>query len=470
MLRRVKTVHFVGIGGIGMSGIAEVMLNLGFEITGSDLRESDTTRRLVKLGAKVYLGHHPENLGEPQVVVYSSAVKADNPELLAARARRVPVVARGEMLAELMRMKYGIAVTGAHGKTTTTSLITAVLAGAGLDPTAVIGGKVRAMGSNAKLGKGKLLVCEADESDGTFLKMSPTVVVMTNIDAEHLDHYRNIEEISATFRQFVEKIPFYGYAVICWDDPRLRALMEGFEHRYLSYGLHPEATFRAEEVTVEGFSSRFTVYRGGERLGRVRLVLPGLHNVVNCLAAIAVAAEEGVGFKQIGEALRSFGGVERRFQVKGNVAGITVVDDYAHHPQEIKATLRAARGCTRNRVMALFQPHRYTRMKALFDQFAGAFEDVDVLLVTDIYPAGEEPIPGVEAVRLVEAMLKNGKNRVAYIPDRELMLERACQMLAPGDLAITLGAGDIWSLSDALVERLKQNLKVGNWKNATNLS
>lgn len=455
MYRRVKRVHFVGIGGIGMSGIAEVMLNLGYQVSGSDLKESAVTRRLKKLGARIAYGHRKENLADAQVLVYSSAVKEDNLELMAARERLIPLVPRGEMLAELMRMKYGIAVAGSHGKTTTTSLIASILAHAGLDPTAVIGGRVKAMDSNAKLGQGEFLVCEADESDGSFLRLCPTMVVVTNIDAEHLDYYHHVEQLEACFRQFIELVPFYGLAVVCWDHPRVRKVLTGYRRRFASYGLSPEAQFSASEVKFCGFKTVFQPSIAGRKMGPVELPLTGFHNVLNALAAMAVASELEVKFPMVREALEGFSGVERRFQIKGQARGIVVVDDYGHHPEEIKATLSSAKRCERNRTVVIFQPHRYTRTQALFNDFLDAFKDADILLITDIYPAGEEPIPGVRAELLVEELKGRGK-AATYLPDKAEMVAKAVNLLKPGDLVITLGAGDIWTVADELVKRLQE--------------
>ena len=438
-----------------MSGIAEVLLNMGYQVSGSDLKESPITRRLQRLGARVYYGHDPENLGDAQVVVYSSAVREVNPELMAAQERMIPIVPRGEMLAELMRMKYGIAVAGSHGKTTTTSLIASILSHAGLDPTAVIGGKVHAFGSNAKVGKGEVWVCEADESDGSFLKLSPVIAVVTNIDPEHLDHYHSLDELKAAFRQFLEKVPFYGLVVACWDHSGVREVLKGFSRRLVTYGLSQEARFRAEGIKTTFFQTSFNLYHQGENLGRLKLDMPGRHNVLNCLSAIAVAWELEVSFQVIREAVEEFEGVERRFQLKGEVGGITFIDDYGHHPEEIKATLRAVREGHQGRIVVLFQPHRYTRTQILFDYFLEAFSDADLLIMTEIYPAGEDPIAGVTALKLAQEIGRLGRPQVIYLPDREQMLDEAVNLLQPGDLVITLGAGDIWTVGEAILERLK---------------
>lgn len=454
MHRRIKRLHFVGIGGIGMSGIAELLLNLGYEVSGSDLKETELTRRLAELGAKIYYGHRPDNLGQAQVLVHSSAVKPDNPELISAKERLIPLVSRGEMLAELMRMKFGIAVTGSHGKTTTTSFIASILAHAGLDPTVVIGGRVKALGSNAKLGQSEYLVCEGDESDGSFLRLSPRVVVVTNVDAEHLDHYKDLAQLKATFRQFLELIPFYGLAVLCWDDPGVQQIAKDYSRRYTSYGLSKDAQLRAEDVQPAGFQVSFTAWHNDLELGRISLPLPGVHNVLNCLGALAVALELEIPFATVSEAMQGFAGVERRFQVKGKANGITIVDDYGHHPEEIRATLRAARSCHPGRLVVLFQPHRFSRLQALFSQFLDAFKEADLLMITDVYPAGEQPILEVNSAKLYGAIRKKGHPEVAYYPTNAELLEAAWRILRPQDMVMTLGAGDIWSVADELAGRL----------------
>ncbi|MEE8449166.1 MAG: UDP-N-acetylmuramate--L-alanine ligase [Thermodesulfobacteriota bacterium] len=454
MYRRVKKLHFVGIGGIGMSGIAEVLLNLGYKVSGSDLKETGVTRRLAQLGAQVYYGHHSDNLGQAQAVVYSTAVKPDNPELVAARERLIPVVSRGEMLAELMRMKFGIAVAGSHGKTTTTSLITSILAYGGLDPTAVIGGRVKALASNAKLGQSEYLVCEADESDGSFLRLSPRIVVVTNVNAEHLDHYKDMSRLQATFRQFLDLIPFYGLAALCWDNPGVREIAKGYSRRYTTYGLSGDARLRAENVQPDGFQVNFLALLDGRELGRIRLPLPGLHNVLNCLAALAVALELEIPFPIVSEAMERFAGVERRFQVKGKRDGITIVDDYGHHPEEIKATLSAARSCHSGRLVVLFQPHRFSRLQALFPEFLDAFKEADLLMITDVYPAGEQPIAEVNSAKLYGEIKKKGHPEVSYHPNNAELLEAAWRVLRPQDMVMTLGAGDIGRVADQLAGRL----------------
>jgi len=453
--RKYHRIHFVGIGGIGMSGIAELLLNLGYTVSGSDLVDSDTTRRLRSLGAKIYTGHHPTNIGEADVVVYSSAVKPDNPEVRAAREKGIPVIRRAEMLAELMRLKYGIAVAGAHGKTTTTSMIASVLARGGFDPTAVVGGKVKSLGSGAKLGQGEFLVAEADESDGSFLRLSPTIAVVTNIDREHLDHYGSLEKIQETFLEFINKIPFYGLAVLCLDDPHIPALLPRVEKRILTYGLNPQADIQAHEISFQGATSSFKVSCGKSLLGQVKLPLPGPHNVLNALAAIGVGLEVGVPFGQIQEALGTFEGVQRRFQVKAVIDDITVVDDYGHHPCEIRATLHAAKLSWGRRLVVVFQPHRYSRTFHLFQDFLTAFHEADTLFLMDIYPAGEEPLEGVSSELLCKAIRDAGHRDVEHVRDRRELVDKIMKKLVPGDVVITLGAGDVWKVGEELIDRLE---------------
>jgi UDP-N-acetylmuramate--alanine ligase len=455
MKRRVKRIHFTGIGGIGMSGIAEVLLNLGYRVSGSDLAENEPTLRLRKAGAEIRIGHGPENLGQADVVVVSSAVRPDNPEVLAAHERAIPVIPRAEMLAELMRMKYGVAVAGTHGKTTTTSLIATVLAQGGLDPTAVIGGKLNSFGSNAKLGQGELLVAEADESDGSFLKLSPTIAVVTNIDPEHLDHYRGLEEIQAAFLEFINKVPFYGLAVLCLDHENVQALIPRVKKRYVTYGLSGQAHYRAAGMAFSGASASFLAYENERELGPVSLKMPGVHNVCNALAAVAAARELDLDFDTVRKALGSFSGVQRRFQIKGEWGGILLVDDYGHHPAEIKATLSAARSGWERRTVVVFQPHRFTRTRDLLRDFCTAFNQADVLFLLDIYPAGEDPIPGVTAENLYEGIKGHGHKDVTLVPRRAEILDRLLARLRKGDLVVTLGAGDVWKIGEALAEELK---------------
>ena len=456
MYGKIEKIHFVGIGGIGMSGIAEVLLNLGYKVSGSDLRESDTTERLKSLGGEIAIGHAAENLTNVDVVVTSTAVQTDNPEVMEARRRMVPVIPRAEMLAELMRMKYGIAIAGTHGKTTTTSMVATVLTHAGIDPTIVIGGKLNTLGTNAKLGKGDFLVAEADESDGSFLKLSPSIAVVTNIDADHLDYYLGgIQEIKDTFVEFINKIPFYGLAILCLEDRNIAEIIPRIKKRFMTYGLSSQADLRATHIKLDGFNTSFTAHYKGYRLGDISFSMPGAHNVLNALACTAVALELDVPFDKIQEGFAQFGGVGRRFTVKGEKNGIMVVDDYGHHPAEIRATLAAAKnGFPERRLVVAFQPHRYSRTKELFSEFVTCFYDADVLVLTDIYAASEQPVPGVSAERLAEEVRRHGQRDVTYVADRNDLPEYLSGIAKDGDIVITLGAGNIWQAGEGLLEKL----------------
>ncbi len=451
---RPARVHFVGIGGIGMSGIAEVLLNLGYAVSGSDLRASEITRRLASLGGRVELGHAAGHVGDADVVVISSAVRRDNPEVVAARARQIPVIPRAEMLAELMRLKQGIAVAGSHGKTTTTSMAAHLLAHAGLDPTAVVGGKVNGFGSNAKLGKGDAMVVEADESDGSFLHFTPTVAVVTNVDPEHLDHWGSEAALRRGFVDFVNRVPFYGLAILCIDHPTVQALLPEIGKRFVTYGESHQADYRAEAIEVSGHAVRFDALRRGEPLGRFEVAMVGRHNALNALAVIALGDELGIPADVARAALASFAGVQRRFTVRGEEGGVTVVDDYGHHPAEVRATLRGAREAFGRRVVCLFQPHRYTRTRDLLPDFATAFNDADVLLLTDTYAAGEEPIAGADAGALLDAVRGCGHRDAALVP-RARLAEAARARVRPGDLVLTLGAGDITQVGPELLALLR---------------
>lgn len=451
---KIRNIHFVGIGGIGMSGIAEVLLNLGYRVSGSDVKESEVTRRLQTLGCEISYGHQRENVKEADVVVVSSAIRPTNPEIKVAEERLIPIIPRAEMLAELMRMKVGIAIAGTHGKTTTTSLIATVLGAAGLDPTVVIGGRLNSIGSNAKLGQGEFLVAEADESDGSFLKLMPTIAVVTNIDPEHLDYYKGIEEIKEAFLQFLNRIPFFGLAVLCLDHPNVQSLLPRLKKRFTTYGLTTQADFHAEEIEFDGISAAFDVLFHREKIGRLRIRMPGLHSVYNALAAVATAFELDIPFQTVQEALKDFGGIQRRFQIKGEKKGVLIVDDYGHHPVEIVATLKAAKAGWKRRVIAVFQPHRYTRTQTLFQEFLAAFYDADILILTDIYAAGEDRIEGVEARALFEGIREYGHKDVTYLSNKKEIVDHLLRIIAPGDMVITLGAGDIWQVSEELVKRL----------------
>ena len=454
MFRKYQHVHFVGIGGSGMSGIAEVLINLGYAVSGSDLKRSATTDRLVTLGARIFEGHKAEHVGGAHVVVCSTAVRPDNPEVVEARRHGVPVIPRAEMLAELMRLKYGVAVAGSHGKTTTTSMVALVLDRGGLDPTVVVGGRLGVLGSGARLGKGDFMVVEADESDRSFLKLSPTVAVVTNIDREHLDTYRDLHDVQDAFVGFVNKVPFYGSAVLCLDDPPVQDVLPRVERRVVSYGVSAQAEVSAREVTLSATGSQYTAAQRGTELGRVDVRIPGTHNVLNSLAAVAVGLDLGVAFENIQAGLASFTGVDRRFQVKGEKGGVLVVDDYGHHPTEIKATLEALRQrAGSRRTVVLFQPHRYTRTQHLWDEFCRAFHQADVLLLADIYPAGEEPIPGITTQALVDAIATRGHRQVTYAGDLRSASGRLCDEAREGDVVLTLGAGSVWTAGEELLRR-----------------
>ena len=454
MYGRTHRIHLIGIGGAGMSGIAEVLLTMGYQISGSDLKESEVTDRLTRLGGRVFIGHNAANIEGAQVVVFSTAVRDDNPEMVAARAAQIPVIGRADMLAELMRMKYGVAVGGSHGKTTTTSMIAAVLARGGLDPTIVVGGRLHALGTNARLGHGAFLVAEADESDGSFLRLVPAVAVITNVDREHLDHYPDLEAIRQAFVYFANRVPFYGVAVLCADDPNVREILPRITKRTLLYGTGPDSLVRATDVELRPHGSRFQVQAFGRDRGSVELRLPGRHNVLNALAAVAVGLELEVGFGQIAESLAAFHGVGRRFETRGEAAGVRVVDDYGHHPTEIRATLAAARGLG-ERVLVLFQPHRYSRTAALASEFGAAFGDADRVWILDVYAAGESPIPGITGETLVESARRQGASHVAFAGDPREAVAQIAQEARSGDVVLTLGAGDVWKLGDLVLDHLR---------------
>jgi UDP-N-acetylmuramate--alanine ligase len=452
---RVRHVHFVGVGGIGMSGLAEILRTLEFDVSGSDLREGENTRALQRLGVRIDVGHRMENVRGADVVVYSSAVGNDNPELVEARAQGVPVITRAEMLAELMRVKYGIAIAGSHGKTTTTSLVATILRAAGFDPTVVVGGRMAALGSNARLGAGDLLVAEADESDGSFLRLTPTIAVVTNIDPEHLDFYGTHEALKNAFVQFIEKVPFYGLAVLCLDHPHVQELLPRIGRRHVTYGLTPQADYHSRAIEHRGLSSSFVAYRRGEPLGEFVLRMPGRHNVLNTLAAIAVADELEVPLDATKHALATFNGVARRFTIVREIDGIVLVDDYGHHPAEVEATLSAARSAYTGRVIVAFQPHRYSRTQLLFEEFTRAFNNADVLFLVDIYAAGEAPLPGVTAEHLARGIAEHGHHAVRYVKERSTLADQIARTAAPGDVVIALGAGDINKILPAVALELE---------------
>ena len=455
-IERTAHVHFVGIGGIGMSGIAEVLLNLGNTVSGSDLKESEMTRKLAALGARVVTGgHKADNLLDCDVVVVSSAVKKDNPEVLAARQKKIPVIPRAEMLAELMRLKFGVAIAGSHGKTTTTSMVATVFAAAGLDPTAVVGGKLNNLGSNAKLGRGEVMVVEADESDGSFLKLSPALCVITNIDPEHLDHYGTVENLKSAFADFANRVPFYGLAVMCLDHPEVQSILPLVGKRVATYGFSHQAEYRAENVRLNGFTTTFDAFRRGEPLGTFTLKMVGEHNAQNALACLAIADEMKIPIDVVRASLAEFNGVQRRFTVRGEVGGVTVVDDYGHHPAEVLATLKGARNAFKRRVVVAFQPHRYTRTHDLMKDFARAFNDADVLVLTDVYGAGEELIVGATSDVLADQIRAYGHRDVTHVPARADVAKVLLGRIQPGDLVLTLGAGDISSVGPELVALLQ---------------
>jgi UDP-N-acetylmuramate--alanine ligase len=440
---RVRRVHFIGVGGIGMSGLAEILRTLDFDVSGSDLTAGETTRRLERLGVDVQIGHRRENVRGADVVVVSSAIARDNPETLEAAALGTPVISRAEMLAELMRVKYGVALAGSHGKTTTTSLAATVLRAAGLDPTVVVGGRMAAFGSNAKLGAGDLLVAEADESDGSFLRLTPTIAAITNIDPEHLDHYSTFDALKDAFVEFAERVPFYGLAVLCLDHPTVQEILPRIRRRHVTYGLSPQADYSARSIAHHGLVTSFEVTGRGRSFGEFQVRMPGQHNVLNALAVIAIADELEVPLDVMKEALATFSGVARRFSVVGQPNGVTLVDDYGHHPAEIMATLSAARGAYDKRILVAFQPHRYTRTQNLFEEFTRAFNDADMVFVTDIYPAGESAIEGVSSSHLVEAMRRHGQRSASYVSDLAELARQVARVAEPGDVVISLGAGDI---------------------------
>ena len=448
-------IHFVGIGGIGMSGIAELLINLGYTVSGSDITLSDITSRLETLGGTIYRGHSGANIQNADVVVTSSAVKSSNAEVLAAEQLAIPVIPRAEMLAELMRLKYSIAIAGAHGKTSTTSIVSSILAEGGLDPTVVIGGRLKSIGSNALLGQGEYIVAEADESDGSFLKMSPAIAVVTNIDREHLDYYPDISAIKNAFLEFIQKVPFYGLGVLCLDNEHIQELLPAIKKRFVTYGMSSQADVQARNVRFEGLKSRFDIYSEGETLGEIYLNLPGNHSIANAMAGIAVGRELGIPFPVIKTALEKVEGVQRRLEIKGEQNGITVVDDYGHHPTEIKATLQAIKDAWPNRrKVVVFQPHRYSRTQALFHEFTRSFYQSNVLLVLPIYSAGEQIIEGVNGHDLCEGIMAHGHKEVISTDGIDSAVGHLQKILRRDDVLLTLGAGDVWKVGEAVLTRV----------------
>jgi UDP-N-acetylmuramate--alanine ligase len=441
--RKLNHIHMVGIGGTGMNGIAEVLLNLGYKVSGSDLQENEATLRLARLGAEVAIGHRAENLKDADVVVISSAVREDNVEVQKARAGLIPIIPRAEMLAELMRMKYGVAVAGSHGKTTTTCMTALVLEAGGFDPTIIVGGRLNTIGANAKLGAGDFIVAEADESDRSFLYLSPFIAVLTNIDEEHLDHYRSVDDLKATFVNFANKVPFYCPVILCLDDPNLQSVIPQIERRIITYGFSVQSDLSARDFAFEKFRSSSTLLAKGKSVGPLRLQVPGMHNILNAMAAAAVGLDLDIAPKKILEALESYTGTGRRFELRKIVDDIMIIEDYAHHPTEIKATLEAAKRGFPRRAVAVFQPHRYTRLSKLMTEFATAFNQADVLLLTEIYPAGEDPIPGATGRALYEEVRKFGHKNVVFEPDLKKIGAVLRKILVPGDIVLVMGAGNI---------------------------
>lgn len=467
MFGRARGIHFVGVGGIGMSGIAELLVNLGYQVSGSDAKKSDITERLQTLGARIAIGHAAENIGDADVVVVSSAVKQDNPEVAAARARHTPVIPRAEMLAELMRLRFGIAIAGAHGKTTTTSMVAWMLERAGLDPTAVIGGRLSAFGSNARLGAGPLMVVEADESDRSFLKLSPSIAVITNIDREHMEAYGTFDRVLDAFVDFADKVPFYGAVVACVDDAHVRALLPRLSRRVITYGFSEDADVRGVDAVTDGRIGRCRVHYqvpghpDGAGTGEMSVSVPGLHNLQNALAAIAVGVELGVPFEKMAAALAEFRGADRRYQIKGTVGGVTVVDDYGHHPTEIAAVLKAARSGSPGRIVAVFQPHRYSRTRDLLTEFGAVLADADVTVLTDIYPAGEAPIPGILSAAIADEIRRHHRGDVDSVVPLEDLPKHVAARVKEGDVVLTLGAGSIGGVGDLILHELRRTLSAG---------
>lgn len=441
--RKIHKIHMVGIGGTGMCGIAEVLLNLGYMVSGSDLLENEATARLARLGAQIYLGHSAQHVKDVEVVVISSAIREDNVEVVKAKALKIPVIPRAEMLAELMRMKYGIAVAGAHGKTTTTSMTALVLEAGGYDPTIIVGGRLNTLGSNAKLGEGDFIVAEADESDRSFLFLSPFIAVLTNIDEEHLEHYGTLDELKKTFINFANKVPFYCPVILCLDDPNLQSIIPELERKIITYGLSSQADIQARDFSFEEFSSNSTLFAYGKTLGRLKLNVPGKHNILNAMAATSVGLDLEISARTILKALEEYQGTGRRFELKKIINDIMIIEDYAHHPTEVKATLEAARGGWNRRLVVVFQPHRYTRLLRLMNEFATSFNQADILLITEIYPAGEDPIEGISGQVLFEEVQKFGHKNVMFEPVLSRIPERLVSILTPNDILLVMGAGNV---------------------------
>jgi len=455
MLKNIQHIHFVGIGGSGMSGIAEVLINLGYKVSGSDLKQTEVTQRLASLGGKIFIGHKPEQVGNAHVVVTSSAVLPDNPEVVQAKRLKIPVIPRAEMLAELMRLKYAVTIAGTHGKTVTTSLVSMVLAEGGLDPTVVIGGRLKNIGSSAKLGKGEFIVAEADESDGSFLKLTPTIALLTNIDDDHLDYYKTLDNIKSTFVQFVNKVPFYGSIILCGEDENIKSIIPRITRKYYTYGRGKNYDFYAENIVYEEMHTEFDLCFSGKNLGRLKLHFPGAHNVLNSLGAAAVGIELGVGFEKIRKAFLDFTGVSRRLEVKARKKDIVFIDDYGHHPTEIRVTLETIKSIwPERRLLVIFQPHRYTRTRDLAKKFGPSFNSVSRIWLTDIYSAGEKPIPGISSSLILESFPAEKRETVTLISDREAIIKEVVKSLRPQDVLVTLGAGDVYKIGEEILNKI----------------
>ncbi len=457
MFSSIRKLHFVGVGGIGMSGIAEILNDEGFAVTGSDRASSENTERLQSLGVRVMIGHSAGNLApDVDALVYSSAVGSDNPEVEEARRRKIPVIRRAEMLAEVMRLKYGIGIAGTHGKTTTTSMVSLILMEGGIDPTVIVGGRLRGLaGSNARLGKGEFIVVEADEFDRSFLSITPTIAVLTTLETDHLDCYRDLDDIKSAFVQFAGKVPFYGFVVLCLDEPALQDIMPKIKKKIITYGLNGQADLQAVDIVHRQNTTKFTVVSNGKDLGEIEIQIPGVHNVQNALAAIAVGLELKVPFASVKAGIEKFTGVFRRWEVKAELGGITVIDDYAHHPTEIRATLAGAKAGWRRRTVCVFQPHLYSRTRDFYDDFGRAFFNADILIVTDVYPAREEPIQGVSGELIANAAKEFGHKQVHYVPEKKDVPAYLASITRPGDMVITMGAGDIWKFGEEYIALLK---------------
>jgi len=455
MLKNIQHIHFVGIGGSGMSGIAEVLINLGYKVSGSDLKQTEVTQRLASLGGKIFIGHKPEQVGNAHVVVTSSAVLPDNPEVVQAKRLKIPVIPRAEMLAELMRLKYAVTIAGTHGKTVTTSLVSMVLAEGGLDPTVVIGGRLKNIGSSAKMGKGEFIVAEADESDGSFLKLTPTIALLTNIDDDHLDYYKTLDNIKSTFVQFVNKVPFYGSIILCGEDENIKSIIPRITRKYYTYGRGKNYDFYAENIVYEEMHTEFDLCFSGKNLGRLKLHFPGAHNVLNSLGAAAVGIELGVEFEKIRKAFLDFTGVSRRLEVKARKKDIVFIDDYGHHPTEIRVTLETIKSIwPERRLLVIFQPHRYTRTRDLAKKFGPSFNSVSRIWLTDIYSAGEKPIPGISSSLILESFPAEKRETVTLISDREAIIKEVVKSLRPQDVLVTLGAGDVYKIGEEILNKI----------------